>query len=298
MFDGRWRAGVDRRTEPLAVVVRKLGLTANELTVLGLLLAVASATLIALGIIGAGVVVGGAAAMMDLLDGPVAKISGTRSQQGALLDSVADRVTDAVFLLGIAWYVGSTEGSGAAMIVLGILASSNLVSYERAKAESLGLVAKGGLMERAERLIGLGLALVIRPLMVPLLVAVLALTLVTAAVRFRRVWSQAAPGASPPVPVPEAARAARPAWGPGRVDSRWRAWRERAVLRSSRARGSGAPLGRWRARRQAVVASRASRSGRLRRGSPSSPGRGEGDHDGPARRRVTETLRRRFDGAS
>jgi CDP-diacylglycerol--glycerol-3-phosphate 3-phosphatidyltransferase len=278
MLDGRWREGVDRATKPLAALVRRTGVTADQITGLGLLLAVAAAALVASGWIGAGIAVGVVAGLTDLLDGPVAKASGSQSTRGAFFDSVADRVTDSVMLAGVAWYLASTRGAHTALLALGILAAANLVSYERAKAESLGLPAKGGLMERAERLIAIGLGLVINPLLVPILWAVLVLTALTAVVRFARVWT----GASAVSP------GARRAWREGRVDSRWRSWRERAVLRSGRSGGAGAPLARWRARRQGVMSSRASRTGRPRHRRLSG--------DGSARRRVTETLRKRVDG--
>ena len=69
-----------------------------------------------------------------------------------------------------------------------LLAATSLVSYERAKAESLGLEAKGGLMERAERMILLGIGFLSSVLLVPVLWVMLALTGVTAVGRFVKVW--------------------------------------------------------------------------------------------------------------
>src|SRR5690606_8024412 len=69
--------------------------------------------------------------------------------------------------------------------------ASLLISYERAKAEALGYDARGGLMERAERLIVLGLALLFDSLLIPALWLMLALTLFTAGQRFVKVWRQA-----------------------------------------------------------------------------------------------------------
>ena len=68
---------------------------------------------------------------------------------------------------------------------------SQLISYERAKAESLGLSAKGGLMERAERIILLCLGLLFDSLLVPILWLMLALTVITAVQRFVKVWKLA-----------------------------------------------------------------------------------------------------------
>ncbi|MGI0130249.1 MAG: hypothetical protein ACREEC_08900, partial [Thermoplasmata archaeon] len=223
----------------------------------------------------------------------------TQSQRGAFFDSVADRVTDSVMLLGVAWYLASTYGSHAAVLALAILAAANLVSYERAKAESLGIPAKGGLMERAERLIAVGLGLLVRPLLIPMLWAVLALTLLTALMRFRRVWANAS--TEPVAPPPARKELPKRAWRKGRVDSRWRSWRERAVLRSGRADRAGAPVARWRARRQGVMSSRASRAGMSRQRGLTGTSRSDrtGRHErasGAGRRRVTEALRGRVDG--
>jgi len=79
-----------------------------------------------------------------------------------------------------------------AMLPFGVMALSSVISYMRAKAESLGLDAKGGLMERAERIIALCLGLLFEPLLIPILWVTLALTAVTAVQRFVKVWKQAA----------------------------------------------------------------------------------------------------------
>ena len=71
------------------------------------------------------------------------------------------------------------------------MALSSLISYQRAKAESLGLDAKGGLMERAERIVLLCIGLLFEPLLVPVLWVMLVLTAITAVQRFVKVWRQA-----------------------------------------------------------------------------------------------------------
>ncbi len=84
------------------------------------------------------------------------------------------------------------------LLPFGILTTTFLISYQRSKAESLGLVAKGGLMERAERLILLGVGLVATPVLIPVLWIMLGLTAMTAGGRFWRVWQVAAR----PAPAP------------------------------------------------------------------------------------------------
>jgi CDP-diacylglycerol---glycerol-3-phosphate 3-phosphatidyltransferase len=144
----------------------------------------------------------------------VAKASGTASPRGAFFDSVVDRASDMVVLGGFAWYLASVDGGHAAMLPLAVMGASSLVSYERARAESLGFTARGGLMERAERMLALGAALIFSALMVPILWLMLALTLFTAGHRFLMVWRQAdAP-----------ARPQRPRATMAGVTGRWRGW--------------------------------------------------------------------------
>ena len=81
--------------------------------------------------------------MHDLLDGPVAKAAGTASVRGAFFDSVVDRVTDAVLMGGVTWYLVSIHEGHLALLPLAILGVTSLISYERAKAEALGLEAQG-----------------------------------------------------------------------------------------------------------------------------------------------------------
>jgi CDP-diacylglycerol--glycerol-3-phosphate 3-phosphatidyltransferase len=75
---------------------------------------------------------------------------------------------------------------------MAVLALSSVISYQRAKAESLGLSAKGGIMERAERIILLCLGLLFPALLVPIMWLMLVLVAVTAVQRFVKVWKQAA----------------------------------------------------------------------------------------------------------
>jgi CDP-diacylglycerol--glycerol-3-phosphate 3-phosphatidyltransferase len=197
MLDGRWRTDIERRLKPVGANLRKTGVTADRLTATGLVMAVACAVAIGNGALRAGVLLLLLTALPDALDGAVAKASGTASPRGAFFDSVADRVSDALLLGGVAWYLTSSRGGHAGMLPLAVLAASMLISYERAKAEALGYDARGGLMERAERTVALGFGLLFDSLLVPVLWIMLALTLVTAGQRFVKVWRQAS---NPPIP--------------------------------------------------------------------------------------------------
>ena len=117
-------------------------------------------------------------------------------------------------------------------------------------------------MERGERMFLLGVAFLSTVIFVPVLWAMLVLVSFTAIARFVKVWN-AASGRDRVI-----ARRIE-AWREGRVDSRWRAWREGrqgdGVPRRQMARTSGAPVGRWRARRQEALSSRSGRTLRERR---------------------------------
>ncbi|MFV0307338.1 MAG: CDP-alcohol phosphatidyltransferase family protein [Desertimonas sp.] len=191
MFDGRFRAPVDKAVRPLGRLLRKTGLTPDHLTVVGILVGVGAAFAIGSGRLLLGLVLVILAALPDLLDGALAKATEAASQRGAFFDSTVDRMTDAVLLGGVAWYFESAESPHMAMVPFAVMALSSLISYQRAKAESLGLDAKGGLMERAERVVLLCIGLVWEPLLVPVMWVMLVLTAITAVQRFVKVWRQA-----------------------------------------------------------------------------------------------------------
>lgn len=179
--------------DPIGVRLHQVGLTANSLTIAGVAAAAVSAGLVGSGRLFAGFVMLIVAAVPDLLDGPVAKAGGPTSIRGAFFDSTADRVTDSILISGVIWYFLVEERRLLTMLPVAIMAVSWLISYQRAKAESLGLEAKGGIMERAERIIALAVGLAIPVLLVPVLWLMLVLTSVTAVQRFARIWTQAGP---------------------------------------------------------------------------------------------------------
>ncbi|MDO8389298.1 MAG: CDP-alcohol phosphatidyltransferase family protein [Actinomycetota bacterium] len=192
MFDGKFRAPVDKAVKPLGNGLRKTGLTPDHLTVMGLVVAVGAAVAVGYGELRLGLLLVVLAALPDLLDGALAKASGSSSQRGAFFDSTIDRLADALLFGGVAWHFAITEDPRLAVLPFAVMALSSVISYMRAKAESLGLDAKGGLMERAERIIALCLGLLFPVLLIPILWITLGLTAVTAVQRFVKVWKQAA----------------------------------------------------------------------------------------------------------
>ena len=243
MFDGRFRSAVEGGVAPVGSSLGSRRLKADHFTALGLVLAAACAVVVASGHLFVGLVLLILAAVPDLLDGAVAKATGTSSVRGAFFDSVSDRVTDSLILGGIAWHLASGSEAHWAVLPLAVLGVSNLISYERAKAESLGFQAKGGLMERAERIIVLCIGLAFPVVLIPVLCLMLALTTVTAAQRFVKVWRQA------PGPVGAGPDSAAELLRQERAELR----AERAALRAERAalRDAGGAASRWREWREA-----------------------------------------------
>jgi len=293
MFDGRWRHAVDRTTRPVGRALVRTGVTADVLTVFGLVMSVVTAVAVGSGHLVLGIILLFPTGLPDLFDGPVAKASGMASIRGSFFDSVADRIADTFLFGGVSWYLAAHHDGQLVLLPFAILAVTALISYQRAKAELLGLSAKGGLMERAERFIMLGLCFVCGAVssaaFVPALWVFLGLITATALGRFVRVWQEAeAPVRTTPL------RPARPAgeravtWRRGaRVDSRWRTWRETRAQRAATgvhvvfSGRADHTLGRWRARRQGGLASR---SGRIWRARRSASGRGPGLRERTGRR--------------
>lgn len=224
MLDGQFRTNIEKGLRPVGQSLKRSGITADQLTASGVVMAGAGAVAIGLGNLPLGLFFLVLASVPDALDGAVAKASGTASSRGAFFDSVADRVSDALLFGGVAWYLAAEHPGHLVMLPVAVMASSMLISYERARAESLGFNAKGGIMERAERLILLGVGLLFEVLLVPVLVVMLVLTLFTAGQRFVKVWQQASRERPARLRQRRTARrrAARATRGPVRTASRER----------------------------------------------------------------------------
>ena len=143
---------------PLRAIIRAsvaLGIHPNVLTLIGVLINVAAAW--ALGrnrFLLAGVIMI-IANIFDFIDGKVAYITNTVSRFGAFWDSTLDRFAETFTFLGLAHYY--SHNTWATMAIALALGASLLVSYTRARGESVGVSQKGGLMQRAERLVLLAL---------------------------------------------------------------------------------------------------------------------------------------------
>jgi CDP-diacylglycerol--glycerol-3-phosphate 3-phosphatidyltransferase len=171
------RSGVTRVAHPVATALVRMGVTANGITLAGLVLTCAAA----IGFFGTGHLVAGAivialCTLLDLVDGAVARASDGGSPYGALVDAVSDRVADGVILSSLVWWLVTTGADQRYTLVmlLGALVFSQVVSYSKARADAGGLATPGGLMERADRLVVLLLGAGLEGLGVPYALAVAA----------------------------------------------------------------------------------------------------------------------------
>ena len=217
MFDGNWRATVDKGLDPIGASLRRTGISADVLTVTGIVMSGVAAVVIASGYLRVGFLLILLTGIPDALDGAVARASGTGSKRGAFFDSVSDRLTDAMLFGGVAWYLASNEPGRIMMLPVALMGLAMWISYMRAKAESLGFDAKGGIMERAERVLALAFGLLFPELLIGTLWVMLVLSAITAGQRFVKVWRQASVD-HPTPPRRRTRRTPRPA----RSEAAWR----------------------------------------------------------------------------
>ena len=194
VLDIHARKGIARIVAPVGNRLARIGITPSVVTVVGLAITITGAVFLALGWLAWGAIVGGFGALLDAVDGPLARLTGTESKRGALLDTVADRVGEIALWLGLGFYVAGDRQR--VILCLAALATAMLIPYIRSKAEGWGAEGRGGIMGRAERLLlmlipvgleGLGLNLIL-----PMLWTMTVLNTITVAIRAVRTWSQLA----------------------------------------------------------------------------------------------------------
>ena len=187
----------------------RLGLTANVLTVVGLLLNAGVAIVIATDHPRWGGALLLVASAFDMLDGAVARATGTITRFGGFLDSTLDRYSEAVVFGGLLIYLLGTEDDEiGALLVFVATVGALLISYARARAEAAGYTASVGLVARPERVVLLAVCLLIgRPLWALWVLAITThLTALTRILHVRRLALRDASGSARP-PAPAAAPA-------------------------------------------------------------------------------------------
>ena len=174
-------------TRPLVDGLIRWGVRPNLITTVGTLLVVGSAVAFGLGWVRLGGLLYLVSGVVDTLDGAVARANGQVTKFGAFFDSTLDRLGDGATFMGIAVYYLLVPPESVAyrewaiIISMAAIIASLLVSYARARAEGLGIDCKVGLVQRAERIVGLGVPTVIwgagpRGLILFVIVAILAVT--------------------------------------------------------------------------------------------------------------------------
>jgi CDP-diacylglycerol--glycerol-3-phosphate 3-phosphatidyltransferase len=191
------RAGLARFIEPVARALLRAGVSPNAVTVAGSVgVVIGSVGFAARGRLLIALAIVTVCALTDLLDGTMARLRGGSTKWGGLLDSTMDRISDSAVLGSLIYWYATTGQRRAAVAALLCLISGHVISYVRARAESLGFTANVGFAERAERLIiigvggllaGLGLTIALEIALWILLV----LSLITIGQRLVHIYRQA-----------------------------------------------------------------------------------------------------------
>jgi len=172
MLQNSLRAPVTRIITPVCRGLLRLGLSANAVSAMGAMGSSVSAIyFFSRGKFLIGVVITLIFVLSDALDGTMARLSDTGSKWGALLDSTLDRITDAAVLGSLAYWLSQTNDR-LLPVVLTALVCGNLVSYIKARAESLGIECNGGFAERTERLVITFISLALAGLSIPFALAI------------------------------------------------------------------------------------------------------------------------------
>ncbi|WP_133553740.1 DUF4833 domain-containing protein [Pedobacter duraquae] len=163
----RMQQGIYVVINPFVKGLIKIGLTPNAVTTIGLFLNIGVAVIFIFGaektnrgdlsFVGWGGALVLFAGLFDMLDGQVARIGNMSSTFGAMYDSVLDRYSELILFLGICYYLVAHHYFLSSLFAFIALMGSMMVSYTRARAEGLGVQSKGGLMQRPERVITIGI---------------------------------------------------------------------------------------------------------------------------------------------
>lgn len=180
-------------TRPAVRLLARTSITPNAITWFGFLLAVGAAALIVTGHLFAAGFMVLIAGFFDLLDGALARHTNQTTRFGAVLDSMLDRLSEAVLLLGILLLYARDPSIIPILLVCLALLGGLLVSYIRARAEALGMECQVGLFTRAERVVVLALGLLLNQIayaLVTALAIIVVFSFFTIGQRLLYVWQQ------------------------------------------------------------------------------------------------------------
>ncbi len=173
--------------EPVARLIGRTGVSPNVVTMMGVVLNLGVAWVLAQGHVRIGGLLVPLVALFDALDGTLARLTGKRSRFGAFLDSTMDRFSEAIVYLGLLFFYTRLGAGREILLIYVTIVGSLMVSYARARAEGLGLDCKVGLLTRLERTIVLTVALILDQVPTALWVMAI-LTNFTAFQRMYHVW--------------------------------------------------------------------------------------------------------------
>ncbi len=156
--------------QPVIDLLARVGVTPNAITMIGFVLNIAATIVFVYGtnaargdlrFVAAGGCVILLAGLFDMMDGRLARVSKQESRFGALFDSVLDRYSELVMFLGICYYLVAQAYFLSSLFAFIAMIGSIMVSYVRARAEGLGIECKGGLMQRPERVLLVGISAIL-----------------------------------------------------------------------------------------------------------------------------------------
>ncbi len=150
-----------RVAEAVAEFLARTGVTPNGLTLIGFFLNVIVAAFLAGGFLRLGGVLLLLAGAFDTLDGALARVTGLSSRFGAFLDSTLDRYSEAILLFGLSFEGMQRGDRTVVLLAFAVIIGSLMVSYCRARAEGLNLDCEVGIAPRPERVLILGLGLIV-----------------------------------------------------------------------------------------------------------------------------------------
>ncbi|MFD0585962.1 phosphatidylinositol phosphate synthase [Dactylosporangium darangshiense] len=191
------RAGLARIVDPVAAALLRAGITPNAVTVAGTVGVLVGALGFATrGYLFAALVIITLSCLTDMLDGAMARQRGITNKFGALLDSSMDRIADGAIFGSVAFYYATQHQPRLVAAALLCLLTGQVVSYVKARAEGLGFTCNVGIIERAERLVGIGIGGVLWKIGVPygletVMWLLVALSIVTIGQRIGTVYRQA-----------------------------------------------------------------------------------------------------------
>ena len=174
-----YKASLTRLGDPVARALLRAHVRPNHLTMVGLGVSILAAGALGQGSLRTGAVLLTLAGLFDFFDGSLARLANRVSAFGAFLDSVVDRCSDLVVLLGVVLYYHRAADTTGVFLTIGALVGTIMTSYTKARAQSIGVACEIGLIERPERLVVL-IAGAVFNVLTPAMIALAVLTNLTA----------------------------------------------------------------------------------------------------------------------